>query len=105
MIEGLLKALDEKELEYFKNNMHDEFVYVDDFTMEIREQWLESFEASLRGISDGFFKNQREIMLDCSDITTSSFAHTIDVVDYRFTNVGLLKDAKFWRQIVNRVPV
>tara|TARA_A100001011_G_scaffold361638_1_gene409896 strand:+ start:229 stop:546 length:318 start_codon:yes stop_codon:yes gene_type:complete len=105
MIEDLLKALDEKDFAYFERTMHDEFVYVDDFSMETKEQWLESFKHNLSNAPDGFFKNQREIMLDRPEITTMSFVREIDGVNFKIINVALWKDGKAWRQIVNRVPV
>ena len=65
---------------------------------------LEGFEAYLKNnITD--FKNQREILLDRTDISSFSFVRNINGVDARVTNVALMKDGKFWQQIVNRVPV
>jgi hypothetical protein len=73
--------------------------------MEAKDQWLESFEENLKNAPDGFFKNQRKIMLDDPDIATMSFVRNIGGVDYRIINVALWKDGKAWRQIVNRVSV
>lgn len=57
MIEDMLKALDENNIEFFRGMMHDEFVYVDDFAMETKDDWLEEFEAELKKLPIGFFKN------------------------------------------------
>ena len=83
--------------------LNNDFVYVDDYKMQTAETWLENFETELIAIPNGFFNNQRETLLDRQDITSFSFVRKIEGVDHRVTNVGLLKDSKFWRQKVNLV--
>lgn len=54
---------------------------------------------------NGFFKNQQEFLEDRQDIASFSFVRKIEGVDHRVTNVGLLKDGKFWQQIINRAAL
>ena len=45
-IKDLFKAFDGKNLDWLKCVMHNEFVYVDEYEMVIKDQWLESFEQN-----------------------------------------------------------
>ena len=102
-IEHMLKATDEHDLMWFEENVHPEYIYVDDFSMLTREDWFlalkEFFENKIE------MKNKRKILIDENDITSFQFYRVIDNVEHRITNVHLLKDNKIWRHIVNRVAL
>ncbi len=102
-IERMLKATDDHDIEWFEENVHQEYIYVDDFSMLTREDW---FLALKQFFDDKIeMNNKRKILIDESDITSFQFYRSIDNVEHRITNVHLLKDGKIWRHIVNRVPL
>ena len=51
------------------------------------------------------FTRDRNVLVDQRDIFSMQFTRDIDGVPHRITNVSLLKDGKFWRSQIHRVPV
>ena len=100
-VEKILKAVDERDLEWFEQNVHEEYIYVDDFNMLAREDWFEALKEFLDGNSDMTFK--RRILIDNRDVTSFQHIRIIKGEEYVITNVHLLKDGKIWRHIVNRI--
>ena len=99
-IEKILKAVDDRDLEWFENYVHEEYIYVDDFNMLAREDWFEALKEFMDGDSDMTYK--RKILVDDRDVTSFQHVRTIDGEEHVITNVHLLKDGKIWRHIVNR---
>lgn len=97
----ILDALDADAMECI---CHEDFIFVDDYEMQGRDDWI----AGLRKLwseAPVDFSRDRNVLLDQRDIFSMQFTRDIDGVPHRITNVSLLKDGKFWRSQIHRVPV
>lgn len=99
-IEKILKAVDDRDLEWFEKYVHEEYIYVDDFNMLAREDWFDALKEFMDGDTDMTYK--RKILVDDRDVTSFQHVRIIDDEEHIITNVHLLKDGKIWRHIVNR---
>ena len=100
-IEKILRAVDECDLEWFEQYVHQEYIYVDDFNMLAREDWFVALKEFMEGDYDMTYR--RRILVDERDVTSFQHVREIDGIEYVITNVHLLKDGKIWRHIVNRI--
>ena len=98
-------AFDNRDINASAELCHDDVVFVDDYTMFGREDWLAMLAEQIEDGSWFDFSNERQILVDRRDIFAMEYVRDIDGVPHKVTNVGLKSDGKFWRFQVNRVPV
>ena len=98
-------AFDSRDIDAIADLMHEEMVFVDDYEMYSRDDWLALFKAQIDDGSMPDFSRERFIVVDRRDIFAMEYVRDIDGVPHRVTNVGLKRDGKFWRFQVNRVPL
>ena len=99
------KAFDDRDIDAIAELMHEDMVFVDDYEMYSRDDWLALLKRQIEDGSLPDFSNERQIVADRRDIFAMEYVRDIDGVPHKVTNVGLLRDGKFWRFQVNRMPV
>ena len=99
----LYRVLDDLDIEGFKTLFHEDFVYVDNYEIMTFDDYITLLTKQWAGGVD--FPKDRNTLLDQRDIFSFQFTRDIDGVPHRITNVSLLKDGKFWRSQIHRVPV
>jgi hypothetical protein len=102
MLKKMLDAISKNEL--MPDLLHDDFIFVDDFAMETKEDWL---ITSQKQIDEGMDFSKLKIgeTVETNDMICWEFLRDKDGMDMRVTNVCLIKDGKIWRHIINRCPV
>ena len=101
----VMNAFDSGNVDAVADLCHEDMVYVDDYEMYSREDWLALLKRQFDDGSMPDFSRARSILLDRRDIFSMEFVRDIDGVLHRVTNVGLKRDNKFWRFQVNCVPI
>lgn len=102
MIKKMLDAISENEL--MPDLLRADFIFVDDFAMETKDDWQ---ITSQKQIDEGMDFSKLKIgeTAETNDMICWEFLRNKDGMDIRVTNVCLIKDNKFWRHIINRCPV
>ena len=100
----VFQILDALDVDCLENLCHEEFIFVDDYEMLNRDDWIERIQA-LWSENPIDFSCERNVIADQRDIFCMQYTLDIDGVSYRITNVSLLKDGKFWRSQIHRVPI
>ena len=98
-------AFDDQDIDSITELCHEDMVFVDDYEMYSRDDWLALLKGQIEDGSWFDFSNERQILVDRRDIFAMEYVRDIDGVPHKVTNVGLKRDGKFWRFQVNRVPV
>jgi hypothetical protein len=103
MLKKMLEAISKNQM-IGPDLLHDDFIFVDDFSMETKEEWLATTQKLM---DDGMDFSQLKIgeTVETNDMICFEFLNTIENVDMRITNVCLIKDNKIWRHIINRCSV
>ena len=103
MLKKMLEAISKNEM-IGPDLLHDDFIFVDDFSMETKEEWLATTQKSVdEGIDVSKWKIGETV--ETNDMICYEFLRDIDGMENRITNVCLIKDNKIWRHIINRCPV
>ena len=100
----LYAVLDALDADGMASICHDDFIFVDDYEMFSKDDWIAKQKVLWREEKIDFARD-RNTLLDQRDIFSFQFTRDIDGVPHRITNVSLLKDGKFWRSQIHRVPV
>ena len=103
MIKEIIEAKDSKDIEKCKGQLHEDFIFIDDFSMETKEDYVKGHEGMFSRNID--LKLERQIVLDKSECCGFQFSRNINGTKHRITNLYLLKEDKIWRHIINRTPI
>ena len=99
-----LAAVDSQDANLMEKLLHEEFLFVDDYNMKTTDEWLVTIRELFKEKSLDF-TNKRRIVADTRDLWAMEYEREIDGKIMKITNVSLLKDGKFWRSFIHRVPV
>ena len=83
MLKKMLDAIRKNEL--MPDLLHDDFIFVDDFAMETKEDWLIASREQFDDWMD-FRKLKIVETVEASDMTGCEFLRNKDVMDMRVTN-------------------
>ena len=100
----VFQILDAHDIDGMKSICHDDFIFVDEYEMMTRDDWITGLRK-LWAETPVDFTRDRNVLVDQRDIFSMQFTRDIDGVPHRITNVSLLKGGKFWRSQIHRVPV
>ena len=100
----VFQVLDTLDVEAMKSMCHEEFIFVDDYEMLTRDDWIERIQI-LWTETPVDFSRERNVIADQRDIFCMQYTLDINDAPHRITNVSLLKDGKFWRSQIHRVLV
>ena len=100
----VFQVLDTLDVEAMKSICHEEFIFVDDYEMLTRDDWIDRIQI-LWTVSPVDFSRERNVIADQRDIFCMQYTLDINDAPHRITNVSLLKDGKFWRSQIHRVLV
>jgi hypothetical protein len=99
----MLQAVEEGDAAMMANDLHEDFMFVADYSMEDREQWI---AAAIEDFKTGSFKfNQPELLLETDDIVVFQDIRVVDGKEVRHLNSTFFRDEKAWRTMINRVPL
>ena len=99
-----LAAVDSQDANLMEKLLHEEFLFVDDYNMKTTDEWLVTIRELFKEKCLDF-TNKRRIVADTRDLWAMEYEREIDGKIMKITNVSLLKDGKFWRSFIHRVPV
>ena len=102
MIKEIIKCLDEADSENLRNQLHEDFLFVDELVMETPVEYVEAMEGMWSRNID--LTVERKIVADERDCCGFKFVREIEGVKHVVTNLYLLKKDKIWRHIINRMP-
>ena len=105
MLHDLYNKLDAPDIDAIERLCHDDSVFVDDYEMMAREDWIGMYRKlwSEGGAPD--FSGDRRMLLDAPDCLALEYTRDVDGVPHRIINISQLKDGKFWRSQIHRVPI
>ena len=93
---------DKKDLEKAIESVHDDYMFVTDYGLGNREEWIMQLKTEFN--SGTFEASDRELLLENKTILVWKGTRHIDGTKYRSTVSSLIRDGKIWRTMVNRVP-
>ena len=89
-------------MERMEEWVHEEFLFIKDYGMQDREEWL----ADIRELVEGEWKfNQPTLVAENEDVLV--FNHIVNEGDktFRVTAVNFIKDGQTWRLTTHRTPL
>ena len=98
-------AFDNRDINAIAALCHEDMVFVDDYDMHARDDWLAIIAEQIEDGSMVDFSRDRFIVADRRDIFAMEYIRDLEGAPHRITNVCLKRDGKFWRFQVNRVPL
>tara|TARA_B100001093_G_scaffold473646_1_gene497712 strand:+ start:638 stop:1021 length:384 start_codon:yes stop_codon:yes gene_type:complete len=102
VIKEIIECLDGVDPENLRNQLHEDFLFVDELVMETPVEYVEAMEGMWSRNID--LTVERKIVADERDCCGFSFVREIEGVKHVITNLYLLKKGKIWRHIINRMP-
>ena len=99
----MLRSVEEQDIALMDADLHEDFMFVADYTLETREDWLATTKAEIRS---GEFKfSQPKLLLETDDMVVFEDVREIDGQKTKHINTTYYKDGKCWRSMINRVPI
>ena len=103
-LEDLHRALDAGDTDWLVGQFHDEFMFIDDYELLNREEFIYNFLNNLPS-ENIVYHNERQFIADNDEVAVWSFVREVEGVPTKDTHVHLKKDGKFWRHTIHRQPL
>ena len=105
LLQSFINGMIKRDVISLESLLHEDFLYLEDASLETREEWIESVK-----------KIHRERELDYSKIKLSARFETKDMGAYEYVseiagqmlrtlNAFIYKEGKMYRHMITRVPV
>ena len=92
---------DEQNLEKAIKSVHDDYMFITDYGLGNREEWIMKLKTQLN--SGTYEASDRELLLENETILVWKGTTLIGGTKYRAAVSSLIRDGKIWRTMVNRV--
>ena len=93
---SVAKAFDALDIDAVADPMHDDMIFVDDYEMASREDFLIDMKQSFDDGTVYDYSRERRILIDQRDVCAMQYTNELEGVDHVVTIVGLKKEGKFW---------
>ena len=95
----VIEATNRGDINTFKSDLHEDFLFIKDYQMQNREEYLEDLEELFK---KNYKVNHPRVILENQDLLVLNHEVSENSKRYLVTVVALRKDGRAWRIITNR---
>ena len=100
----MFNAIDSQDLDAMAEIMHEEFMYLNDYEIRNKEDWLEEMQSHFDN-KESDLSIERRILCETKDCYAAERIANIDGVKSRTTVMAFVKESKIHRLMLQRVPI
>ena len=95
----VIEATNRGDIDAFKSDLHEDFLFIKDYQMQNREEYLEDLGELFK---KNYIVDQPKVILENRDILVLSHEVSENSKKFLVTVVALRRDGRAWRIVTNR---
>ena len=105
LLQSFMEAMLNRDIEVCASMLHEDFIYIEETTMETRDEWLEAtagmFESSYYTPTEW----EATARFETKDMGAIEYTAEKNGQKMRVLNAFIYRDEKVYRQMISRVPL
>ena len=98
----MIKLIEEKDIKGMEEWLHSDFLFVVDYEMETREEWLKDTER-LFGEEDYYSIPNIKLLYEDENVMVHQGRYIMEGIETTPVSTTHFRDSRPWRQLVNRL--
>ena len=98
----MIKLIEEKDIKGMEEWLHPDFLFVVDYEMETREEWLKETQR-LFDVEDYFSIPNFKLLYEDENVVVHQGKYIMDGAETTPVSTTHFRDGRPWRQLVNRL--